>query len=52
MDEGAQAASPVAARQTNPVEENKSMPDTVMVSSSSLKQARPASAYMPIKALN
>ena len=52
MDEGAKASSPVAERPMNPEEENKSMPDTVMVSSSSLKQARPASAYMPIKALN
>ena len=51
---GANRASPVAMGQgrRNPEEESKDVPDAVMNSGHSVKQAKPASAYMPIKALN
>ena len=54
MNEGANAASPAAKGKGGRLfeEEAKNVPDAVMYSGSSMKQAKPASAYMPIKALN
>lgn len=54
MNEGANAASPAAKGRGGRhfEEEAKNVPDAVMYSGSSMKQAKPASAYMPIKALN
>ena len=52
MNEGANNAASPVRRNPEESKRGREIADAVMVSSSSVKQARPASAYMPIKALN